>query len=249
MSGTESPEERLTSGGWRLINSWWVLLPLLSLGLLAWAGFLYVGVSARRRGWWIWAGVYAATMIAGVVVMPGDTTQGWKADLGTSLIVGTWVVATVHALVLNRAWLRHRASARPWYTQAEPAPSGWTAPGSPMAPPPPPPPPPSPASSLPGLLAEGVEPQRFYSEPPYTPLVVDLNTASANDLTALPGLTPARAQQIMQARQQRGGFVGLDDFATAAALAPHELAAIRELVRFSPFVPPAAGPSGRILDV
>jgi hypothetical protein len=224
-SPLRTPQERLTNRPWRLLNSWWLLLPMFSCGCLTWVGFLYIGISARRWAWWLWGLVYGAITIAGIVIIPSDTITGPRSDIGSGLLTLAWLAAVVHGLTINRDWLRHRASG-PWYAQ------GW--------PEQQPPRPPMPSRSYPAGAVN--ETTSLCNEPPGAS-TVDANTASAIDLSRFLGLAPSRTTQIVRIRQQRGGFAGLDDFAAATPLAPHELVRVRELLRFSPPAPPAAGPA------
>ena len=49
---------------WRIGHSSWLLAPILSFGCLSLAGFLYVGIRARRPAWWI-AGIAYSALING----------------------------------------------------------------------------------------------------------------------------------------------------------------------------------------
>jgi competence protein ComEA len=61
--------------------------------------------------------------------------------------------------------------------------------------------------------------------------LVDLNTATAEQLDALPGVGPATAQAILQYRQQSGSFRTVDDLARVKGIGPSKLAQLRDLVR------------------
>lgn len=100
----------LASRRWRLRHSLWLVVPVLSVGLLTWAAFLYVGVRARRPAWWI-AGIVYAAALAVVTVLdetsarhPGEPTSGW----GGALLLAIWVAGSLHAIFINREWLRRR---------------------------------------------------------------------------------------------------------------------------------------------
>jgi hypothetical protein len=102
----------LASRRWRLRHSLWLLVPVLSVGILTWAAFLYVGVRARRPAWWI-AGIVYAAALALVLVLdetsarrPGEPTSGW----GGALLLAIWVAGSLHALIINKDWLRSRGA-------------------------------------------------------------------------------------------------------------------------------------------
>jgi len=60
---------------------------------------------------------------------------------------------------------------------------------------------------------------------------LDLNTATLEQLDALPGIGPATAKAILDERQKRGGFRSVDDLLDVRGIGPAKLDAIRDLVR------------------
>ncbi|MBV8480957.1 MAG: ComEA family DNA-binding protein [Actinobacteria bacterium] len=63
---------------------------------------------------------------------------------------------------------------------------------------------------------------------PTAPL--DLNTASAEQLDALPGVGPATAQKIVDYRQQHGPFHTVDELEGVPGIGPSKLAQLKGLV-------------------
>lgn len=59
---------------------------------------------------------------------------------------------------------------------------------------------------------------------------VDLNTANAEQLDALPGIGPATAQKIVDYRQAHGPFRSLDDLEAVPGIGPSKLAQLKGLV-------------------
>ncbi len=59
---------------------------------------------------------------------------------------------------------------------------------------------------------------------------VHLNTATLEQLDALPGVGPVTAQKIVQYREQHGGFASVDDLDAVPGIGPARLETLRELV-------------------
>lgn len=60
--------------------------------------------------------------------------------------------------------------------------------------------------------------------------LVDLNTATAAELDALPGVGPATAKAIVDYRTSKGKFSRTEDLLNVAGIGPAKLAALRDLV-------------------
>lgn len=67
--------------------------------------------------------------------------------------------------------------------------------------------------------------------------LVDVNTATAEQLDTLPGVGPATAAAILEERERRGRFGSVDDLLDVRGIGEAKLEALRDLVR----VGPAAG--------
>lgn len=65
---------------------------------------------------------------------------------------------------------------------------------------------------------------------PATPGLVDVNTATVEDLDTLPGIGPALAARIIQWRTDNGAFSSVDQLADVSGIGPAVLGKIRDLV-------------------
>ena len=59
---------------------------------------------------------------------------------------------------------------------------------------------------------------------------VDINRATADELTRLPGIGPVLAERIVTARETRGPFGSVDDLRRVSGVGTAKLAALREFV-------------------
>ena len=60
---------------------------------------------------------------------------------------------------------------------------------------------------------------------------VDLNTASASELTTLPGVGPVLAARIIEYRTERGPFTEMEDLLEVSGIGESRLALLREHIR------------------
>lgn len=111
-----------TPSWWR--DGRWMLAAFLGLGLLTWAGFLYIGGRAKRAAWRRAAALYGLGAIVVLVLMattPQEVVDGesrsvegaWQSTVGIILVLAMWAGGSVHALLANQEWLAWLVVNRP----------------------------------------------------------------------------------------------------------------------------------------
>lgn len=71
---------------------------------------------------------------------------------------------------------------------------------------------------------------------------VNVNTATAEELTALPGIGEKRAQAILETRKEKGGFKSVDELMEVKGIGPANLEKLRPYLRVSSDATGAARP-------
>ena len=191
----------------QLRRSWWVLLTLVPLGLTGWGALVYAGLRARRP-WWTGAGlVYLAALAVAftLITIEGDGRDTWYGDLGGALLLFVWVVPFVHALAIRSSYLECMDVVEgAELDRAEDA------------------------------LRVREEARRIVSGDPHRARelgigrpdvagafdggLVDLNHASADAISSLPGVGDELARRIVAVREDIDGFSSLEDLGLVLSL-------------------------------
>jgi hypothetical protein len=223
--------------GWKLLQSWWVLISIVGFGCLSGAGFVLIGLRARKPGWW-GSGIAYLLIETGLFVAADRVGEGRPGEVDGNVALAWgffWFASIVHSFVLNVYWLRwqeQRYLAAQGQAYGSPA-----AFGSPVA------------SSVPySAVPYSAVPHSAapYSSVPYAgqgyttasgfPAYgpVDVNTADAGLFGTLEGFDGGRVAYVLSERQRRGGFTSLAEFAATAQLAPHQFERIQHRLTLSP---------------
>ncbi|KAB1661448.1 hypothetical protein F8O07_05920 [Pseudoclavibacter sp. CFCC 13796] len=281
---SSAPQELLCRRGWRLRHSTWVLWGVLSFGIFACVGWLYIGIRMRRR-WVLWvAGVLTALTVGYFILasvlpeLPGKgepmtaEQQTQSTSLGGVLML-LWAGSTTASFFANRQWLIWRAwHSQNWYAQVPHGQSAQQsasyaaarsqvngafapfqqAPQHPVVPPSSASPYVQPSSS-PLVSSDWSQPQRAamraqedtrtrhaasYASPQLrgfseTSARIDLNTATPDQLRALPGLSNADIERLVAVRRT-APYRETSEVVTRAGVPPHIFATFQDRVEAVP---------------
>lgn len=229
---TTSSREDVPTWGWLIGTSSWLLLPFIGPAV-AWLGFLVVATASRRRAAWVIGVASGALALTVLFELWGPFTGVVNAVCHLGGIVG--------ALMINPGWLRTRWERRSAGGRAsQPARSAASTRST------------SSRSStrrkrsavkvapLPesvrladavGATSADLLQARAPAEPAEP---VDVQTATADELADLPGLSRTKARRAVKVRAKNGGFVSVEAFGEAAGLQPHEIVRLRSAATCSP---------------
>jgi hypothetical protein len=214
-----SNESVLVSGWWRVRNSAWILVPALSIGLLTWAAFLYVGIRARNRKWLIFAMMWLAIVIGYYVgsdvveAMPGSPVKDALNEFLRFVPLLQWLVGVAHVAGTNRAWLRWKArsiDARPWYSSSTAvAPSPFGAPLEVAS------------DAQVDAALSGARSAQVPSTQAAPAQKLDVNDATAEQFMVAFGLDQAWGEWLVATRTRLGRFSTVDQLLTEGQVPPH----------------------------
>jgi DNA uptake protein ComE-like DNA-binding protein len=237
-----TPEEKLCSRTWRLRNSAGVLWSVLSFGLLTGVGFLVRGIKAKNK---MWIGLGVGFGVIGVGLMATSSVNtGTKAapihTLAGDIWGWTWFISFIGGvaltLVMNRKWLIWKANSTDskWYAQAGSESAGVQI--SPVVGF-------DPHAATAALSAAAAQTIQTSTDSPSFVLQesnsgaakrLDVNSASVQDLAALPGVGQNMAQRIVQARDGSGYFSSFEQLVSKSGVQPHVLIPLRDRLVFGP---------------
>ena len=243
----------------------WAFVPLFS-GI----SFVLAGRRAKERTWEIGGWVLIAFTVLALALSDTEKPRAVDPyDIVMGFVMGGWLAAMVAVYLIRPRYERQmlvgqdhsateaRRAVSPVTDAAPPASSPHTSSQAPTLSGPPPMSIPSgspqPASITPPLRPAPATPEQTERELTSAGLPaepVDLNSASAAQLAALPGMTSQLAERAIGYREARGGFRDLRDFVAAAGLQPHHAEQLRERTRVtSQRSARSRGDKGRVLDL
>jgi len=208
--------------GWFRGKAW--LLLTLPVGLATFAAFLYIGIRGRRGQWLAWAGVYAATLAGWLILDTPANPSNAALSIGTVLGLGTWIGGGVHAAAISNTAVRRIASRNDPAVTAARERMERRAEGRRLV------------ARQPALARElGIGRPDLPGSDDYG--LIDVNHASEQALTRLPGVTESLAARIVEARTQTGGFSSAEDLGLCLDLPPAAVDQMRDMVIFTPSTP------------
>jgi DNA uptake protein ComE-like DNA-binding protein len=197
----------------------WLLLVSLGLGFTTWAAFLYIGLRARRRAWLAWAAVYGALLAVSLVLDGAANPSPTAAGVGAAALLSAWLGGTAHAATVRRDAGRQIRQSDGTRVDAARQRIVRRAEGQRLA-----------ARDLRLAREVGVGRPDVPGADDFG--LIDVNHASEDALSRLPGITPETARRIAETREGVGFFKSADDLGIYLDLPPNQVDEIREYAVF-----------------
>lgn len=193
------------------LRDWWLLLPPLSIGILAWAAFLYVGVRARNQRWLMWAGLYLGVLMGAFALDAAVGQKDWSETLAGFVLFALAGGGFAHGVAIRSQFYGSDDSSE--YEIAERR----------LA-----------AREM-GRKLVADEPDRARQmgvgrpdlKEAFDAELADLNSAPASVIQSVCGVSKATAERIVEARGD-GGFSSIEDLDLLLNLPPREVARLRD---------------------
>lgn len=211
---------------------WLWMLPVFSMGLLAFVPPITIATKVKTQQAWWWAGGFAAAWLLGFMLVGAGDSEGPVSDLGLAIYFAAWIGAVIYALFMGP---KVQWPAKGTYVQVGP---------------PPPPPYDSNAGAVAGVRAGRIKREEARDLARRDPQMardlrigrpdlprqyddgglVDVNSAPSDVLQGALGLTNDQATQLIDARQHVGRFEHPEDLVNLAGLEPSTFDAVRDRI-------------------
>lgn len=97
---------------WRIVNSLWIVVIVMGLGIFSIFGWLWAGLLAKSPKIWrivaIW-GVVVALLFLSLALSENNKDSAWDT-LGSTLLMASWIGSFAHALIIRGTILREIVS-------------------------------------------------------------------------------------------------------------------------------------------
>lgn len=189
-------------------GSWYFLVTVVSVGLLAWIPFAHAASRLHTRSSRVLTAVYVAAAVAVLVLLsvtPEDTSDLTAADDALAIVTGLLIPCVVVSALVGQAFLRRQVYAP---KPADPRNAALTAALAARA---------RRAEARRLVATDPLLARDLHIGRPDLPRtyddggLVDLNSAPAAVLAQACGLSPDVANEIVSIRTARGGYLTVDD--------------------------------------
>lgn len=221
--------------GWELRNSIWMLWAILTLGLFNYISFYYIYFRVKQRKWLIAALVYSLIFIMFIIINEIYSEKHWMTDVSFAVYLLGWIISIVHVFKIRNEYLlrlevkiangqREIQSLREQIRQEH---ENTVEAGSKVVP-----------------------PQEIQKQLEDTAEMIDINTATEDEVAGIPGIGALFAKKVIEARKREGGFTSFEHFVQTLSIKPHLAEKMRPFLVFPerPATSSLKKSEGRIVD-
>ncbi|ONK22684.1 hypothetical protein BLX87_15035 [Bacillus sp. VT-16-64] len=206
--------------GWELRNSIWMLWAILTFGFFNYVSFYYISFRVKQKKWFFAALLYSSIFITTMVINNIFSEEHWMLGVGAVFLIVGWAVSIIHVFKIRPEYLlrleakmasghkeREIQSLRKQITREY---GGTVKSSSTVAP---------------------VQ-QTVKEKPEDTIQLIDINTASEDEIAEVPGIGALFAKKVVEARSGSNGFTSFDHFVEVLAIKPHLAEKMRPFLVF-----------------
>ena len=215
---------------WRLINSLWILITLIPY--IYWMAFIYIGFTTKYRKWKLYGVIYLIPfLLATITFNYANGSTIYNIFMGIWII--SWFVSIVHAFLLRKEYLirletvkkiqpedntelRRKIEKEYGLNEQDTFPKKLKLSSN--------------VTSSPKDIDESME----YGQSTQPSSIIDVNNASEETLSELPGVSLILAKKVVQLRNSGVYFESAEDFGEALGLKPHIITRIKPLIVVTP---------------
>lgn len=231
--------------GWEFRHSIWMLWAILTFGALNYISFYYISYKVKQRKWFITGIIYSILFILVMVVSESFPTEHWVYDVTLGAYLLGWIASIVHVFKIRPEYLLrleakissgHKAKEIESLKQKIAQEYGTTT-----------------ASEKRDNTNSTVlhEQQKMVNKETSSKIqIVDINTASEQEIAKVPGIGTIYAKKVVLVRSQENGFQSFDHFVEVLSVKPHLIEKIKPHLKFpeTHSIQPAKKSEGRIVD-
>lgn len=198
----------LTNKKWIFLNSSWIALLFIPLGLGTFVSFIFIGIRASVKKWLIAGIIYLILILSGFILINYYDDTHFLSDIGTGLLLGGWLTAIGHGLAIRKKYLHIIAREI-------------TGPAS--------------LNQNDKQLAEAPIKERTKErvEREEPPEIININKATEREISLLPSIHPFLAKEIVSVRTKVKRFKSLEHFARETNVKPHILSKAKQYIVFT----------------
>lgn len=221
--------QAITSKGkkWEILNSIWILWTILTFGALNYVSFFYIAYRVKQRKWTILGIIYSIPFILLMATSDIIGKNSWLYDVIMLIYFIAWITSIFHAFRIRPEYLlrleaykvvkkkdieQMRKDIASEYGQVNRGSHEEK------------------VNKVNGIAYESLH-KESREEKLITP--IDMNTASENEISAIPHLGVILAKKAVAKREEIGSFLSIEHFGEQVGLKPHILERVRPYITVS----------------